>query len=236
MSVDDTLESPIPKAMNAWHAFEQLTLSRRSIRRYSDRPVAREELSQVIELATRGPSNFNRQPWRFFVFDQPDPLASLRALYEARLNEVSARDANDELGHMIRHARRWKFPFDEARAIVLLFYKPAPERLERRVSELAGGTSRDVDRWHPDLVSTSMAAQSFLLAAAARGLGACAHSAPVPFLRRKVNQCLEVSEGLELALVLTVGHPNEQPEPTTRKPVDGVCSFVAAPLAWGIDG
>src|SRR5579863_9142205 len=44
-----------------------LLRNRRSVRIYSDRPVSREFLEQVLEAARWAPSPHGRQPWRFVV-------------------------------------------------------------------------------------------------------------------------------------------------------------------------
>jgi nitroreductase len=46
--------------------------SRRSIRRYEDRPVPDELLEQILEAARSAPSASNRQPWRFIAIRDPD--------------------------------------------------------------------------------------------------------------------------------------------------------------------
>jgi nitroreductase len=45
--------------------------SRRSIRRYQDRPVPDDLLEQVLEAARCAPSASNRQPWHFVVVRDP---------------------------------------------------------------------------------------------------------------------------------------------------------------------
>ena len=42
---------------------------RRSIRRYSDEPVPRETIVELLEAARRAPSGNNSQPWRFIVVE-----------------------------------------------------------------------------------------------------------------------------------------------------------------------
>jgi nitroreductase len=42
---------------------------RRSIRRYSDEPVPREIIVELLEAARRAPSGNNSQPWRFIVVE-----------------------------------------------------------------------------------------------------------------------------------------------------------------------
>ena len=51
--------------MNLFQAIK----TRRSIRIYEDKPVPRETLEQLIELATYAPSNCNVQGWRFIIVD-----------------------------------------------------------------------------------------------------------------------------------------------------------------------
>jgi len=52
--------------------FQKLVLSRRSIRRYLDKPVEREKILACIEAARRAPSANNVQPWRFLIIDDPE--------------------------------------------------------------------------------------------------------------------------------------------------------------------
>lgn len=52
--------------------FQKLVESRRSIRRYLDKPVGRDEILTCIEAARLAPSADNVQPWRFLVIDDPE--------------------------------------------------------------------------------------------------------------------------------------------------------------------
>lgn len=55
------------KMDNAVAPFERLFSGRRSIREYSSRPVTREEIQHVVELALKTPSVCNRQSTRVYV-------------------------------------------------------------------------------------------------------------------------------------------------------------------------
>lgn len=41
--------------------------TRRSIRQFTDQPVEREHLLEIIKAGTRAPSGLNNQPWRFVI-------------------------------------------------------------------------------------------------------------------------------------------------------------------------
>jgi nitroreductase len=45
-------------------------LSRRSIRRYTDKPVPEEVIKELLEAAMSAPSASNEQPWQFVIIDE----------------------------------------------------------------------------------------------------------------------------------------------------------------------
>lgn len=51
--------------------FEEFSLSRHSIRDYSDEPVSYEKIEQALELAADTPSACNRQPWKIRIVEDP---------------------------------------------------------------------------------------------------------------------------------------------------------------------
>ena len=57
--------------------FEALQATRESCRVYSDRPVPRETLAHLVDVARLAPSGCNAQPWRFIIIDEPEARAKL---------------------------------------------------------------------------------------------------------------------------------------------------------------
>lgn len=52
-------------------------LNRVSVRRYTGSPVTDEEITAILHAAMSAPSAVNRQPWEFFVVDDPEFLTRL---------------------------------------------------------------------------------------------------------------------------------------------------------------
>ena len=50
---------------------------RASVRAYTDEPVSREQIEQLMRAAMAAPSACNQQPWEFFVTDNRETLAKL---------------------------------------------------------------------------------------------------------------------------------------------------------------
>jgi len=57
--------------------FHSLIRSRRSIRRYENKPIDSETIDLLVEAALRSPSSNNRKPWEFVVVTDKDLLAQL---------------------------------------------------------------------------------------------------------------------------------------------------------------
>jgi len=56
--------------------------TRRSIRKYLNKPIEQEKLSKILEAARLSPSAANRQPWKFIVVTDPKVKEELRAAYD----------------------------------------------------------------------------------------------------------------------------------------------------------
>ena len=67
------------------HAVDQAITTRMSARAFTAKPVPREVLTHLLELAARSPSGTNTQPWKVYVLqgaakDNPESLAIVRAV------------------------------------------------------------------------------------------------------------------------------------------------------------
>lgn len=62
---------------NEKQTFEEVVRGRKSIRGYLDKPVPRELIEDILELAMRSPTSMNTQPWHFHVITG-EPLDRIR--------------------------------------------------------------------------------------------------------------------------------------------------------------
>lgn len=64
---------------------------RRSIRKFTDQPVEKEKLEELMRAAMAGPSAMNAQPWEFVVVTEEETLAKFRkALMFAKMTAPAA--------------------------------------------------------------------------------------------------------------------------------------------------
>ena len=69
---------------------------RRSVRMFSDRPVPREVIENIILTAGTAPSGANKQPWRFVAIQDPAIKREIRVAAEEEEREFYRRRANPQ--------------------------------------------------------------------------------------------------------------------------------------------
>jgi len=170
--------------------------TRRSVRHFSDRPVADEVLDNIILTAGTAPSGAHKQPWHFCVVRDPETRRKIREAaekeeyesYNGRMTEEWLRDLQP-LGTV------WQKPFLEITpALIVVFRKPY---------ELVDGVKKN-----NYYVNESVGlACGFLLAAIHQaGLVSLTHTpSPMNFLSKVLNR----PENEKPYLLIPVGHPGD---------------------------
>ena len=64
----------------SFEQLEQLSIKRRSVRWFEQKPVPRKLLDKAFTVAGLSPSACNRQPFRFLVFDDPEMVSTVASL------------------------------------------------------------------------------------------------------------------------------------------------------------
>jgi iodotyrosine deiodinase len=108
--------------------FHATMARRRTVREYSDRPVARQVIEHAIACAGTAPSGANLQPWHFVAVSDADRdlRTRLRAAAEAEEREFYAHRAPQEwLEALAPLGTDWRKPFLEiAPWLIAIFVKP----------------------------------------------------------------------------------------------------------------
>jgi len=78
--------------------YNDIVHDRRSIRGYLQKPVPRELIEEIIDLAKRAPSSMNTQPWHFHVITG-EPLERIRKGNTEKMMSGSAVDREIKMNH-----------------------------------------------------------------------------------------------------------------------------------------
>lgn len=188
-------------------------MSTRSIRRYTDEPIATKDLRDILFAASRAPSGSNRQPFRFIVLTDGPIAAKAKAIIgrgaratwgSKRSNEGydkgSGTEPDSPKARMARSMERYVDEMESVPALIL----PCLVR-HRPAHDFEGA-------------SVYPACQNLLLAARGLGYGGVItiwHA----FVEKELRQLLEIPDEVVISATITLGRPEGNHGPVRRVPL-----------------
>lgn len=170
--------------------------TRRSVRRFADKPVEAEKLEQLLEAARQAPSWANSQCWRFVVIKDQST--------KERISELSFVEAFFATkGYKTNPAQKG---IAEASAVIVACADPA----------------QSGDLWNQQYYMTDMglATQNLMLAARALGLGTVFVGV---FNEEKIKELLSIPLGIRIVGLFPLGYPrDEKKDGPPRKPLSEI--------------
>jgi iodotyrosine deiodinase len=191
-----SFEEQAPQSMleNATRFYETMR-RRKTIREFSDRPVAREVIEQCLLAAGTAPSGANHQPWHFAVIENPAIKQQIRLAAEEEERDFYARRApQDWLEALAPLGTNPEKPFLETAPYLIAIFG-------QKHSEFDDGL-RLKNYYVPESVNI---ATGFLIAALHHsGLATLTHTpSPMNFL----NEICGRSKDEKPYILLVVGYP-----------------------------
>lgn len=195
----------------------RLMASRRSCRSYTDEPVDRAVLEDLVRIGIMAPSGTNSQSWTFTIV--PD-RASVDRLGEAvseffrRLNRLAGSAPIRVMARLVDRKDRLGEYYSE-------YYESVKEALadwdrDRRDRLFHGAPAVILIGAAPGATCPAedalLASQNMLLAAHAMGLGTCLIGFVVEAMRedRRIAQLLGIPKREKIYAVIALGHPKER--------------------------
>ncbi len=172
--------------------------TRRSVRRYTDELISDDEIRELVDAARMAPSWKNTQTVRYMIVRDKDIINKIAAecMLDFEFNQKTMSRCN---------------------TLVLV------NQINGRSGyEKDGSFSTDKGKgW--EMFDAGIAAQTFCLAAHEKGIGSCIMGV---FDGGKIANLVNLPEGQTVAAVITIGKPAFAPEPTPRKEIDDLVSYI----------
>jgi nitroreductase len=93
-------------------AVDTAITSRRSIRAFLDKPVERDEIARILDVAARAPSGTNTQPWKVYVLTGAARARLSNAILAVNADPEQARGHTEEYAY---YPREWTSPYIDRR-------------------------------------------------------------------------------------------------------------------------
>ena len=195
-------------------SFNELMQKRRSIRFFSDQPVPKGVIEQLLLTAGSAPSGAHKQPWTFCVVSDPEIKRKIREAAEKEEYEnYHGRMSEEWLADLEVFGTNWEKPFLEvAPYLIIIFRKPY---------DIIDGKKQ---KNYYVAESVGIAAGFLITAIHQAGLVTLTHTpSPMNFLQKILNR----PENEKPFLLLPVGYPapDTQVPDIHRKPLDAISVF-----------
>ncbi|MEY4930657.1 MAG: hypothetical protein RI909_1381, partial [Bacteroidota bacterium] len=103
---------------------------RRSVRDFSDKPIPKEVIENIILTASSAPSGAHKQPWTFCVVSDPSIKSEIRKAAEKEEHESYTNRMSEEWLNDVRPLQTdWQKPFLEAAPYLIVVFKKAYDLL-----------------------------------------------------------------------------------------------------------
>jgi len=211
--------------------FSELIRTRRSIRKFRDKPVPEDLLVKALELATWAPNGGNRQMWRFCIVTNRDLIQRMGDEVKSKTELIASWPEAAPFGETVARWRRTCDFFRGAPACIAVLKEKSSASLADRILQARG----EVDPIAREIRSFREIGKSSLQSAAAAiaylclllhyfGLGTTWMTGPLQ-AKKEIEQLLKVSPEWDFVGLIPVGYAAEAPEAKPRKPIRDVIQF-----------
>lgn len=206
-------------------AFEAIVHDPCRVRRFADEQIPREDVEQMVALATCASSACDSQAWRFIAIQDRELISSMQEAVLARFEELAAKPGLALQEKKRTVARAQALLFAKAPLCIAVLSLPSISPMEELLE--LGGMTRE-EREHvcvqPDLQSAGAAIQLLITSAHTMGYGACWMCAPI-VAGERLEEVLGVEAPARLVALVPIGRPAEVPAPHKRLPLEEVLTF-----------
>ncbi|MBX2969422.1 MAG: nitroreductase family protein [Cyclobacteriaceae bacterium] len=189
---------PKQEVINLSKSFYEWMNQRRTVRDFSDKPIPKEVIDNLILTASTAPSGAHKQPWTFCVVENPEIKKKIReAAEQEEYESYTSRMSEEWLEDIKALQTDWHKPFLEVAPCLIVVFKKAYDLKEDGTK----GTNYYVNE------SVGLACGFLLAAIHHAGLVALTHTpSPMNFLTKILNR----PENERPFLLIPVGYPAEE--------------------------
>ncbi|HEY4305045.1 MAG TPA: nitroreductase [Gemmatimonadaceae bacterium] len=178
--------------------------NRRSIKRFTDRAVTREEMEKLLSAATLAPNHKLTQPWRFYVLGPEARYAYGLGLGARKAKKIEDAEKATQMKQNVA---------EEHRALPAMLV-------------VATVNNPDAELGEEDYAATWMAIENLSLLAVDMGLGTHIKTGAVmadPAARAAVG----VKDNERIIAIVNVGEPADVPPPKARESANALTTWTA---------
>lgn len=212
--------------------FEQVRAiihGRRSVRNFTDQAVTKQDIEDIIDCARYAPSDTNSQTWEFIAITNRELIKNIEAITWEQLHKRAAAAEEQGLSRearlLVKSFGPYATAFSDAPVLIICLATPYTSKFREKIFDPVRLVPDSV--WEEEGIKSScLASQNLMLAAHAKGLGTCPMTGPVLLAEAQLKELLNIPENRQINMVISLGHPSDQPAKLPRKEVQEILTVI----------
>ncbi|NJD02444.1 MAG: nitroreductase family protein [Ruminiclostridium sp.] len=211
------------------NSFFELAFTRRSIRKFEDKDIPKEDIEHFVRIAASAPSGCNSQCWRFIAVWDKDVIGKLETAVMKKIADILNSGGKEISPTYLLSKKKMATFFTKAPVVIAVFmtgykyYDPVFISALKNLGYDDEGIMKLFSNY--DLLSVGAAIQNLLLAVHEKGYGACWMSEPA-IAGEEINRILGIPVEQRFISLIPVGIPSYTPRNKKMKDFGEVFSII----------
>lgn len=202
---------------------------RKSIRKFKNNPIPKEDILTLLDAATHAPSPKNQQNWHFIVLQNQDIIQKLTDIVSQSHINIAEMARNEKEKTSYMKLLKYYTLFQNA-PVVIIVYGNDYDMIEYNILKDNGASEErliEITASQSAAQGIGAAVENFLLAATEMGYGACYMTGPT-HAKNAIEDLINFEKpDYHLMSLIALGVPEENTPPAPkRKPLEEVVTFI----------
>lgn len=202
---------------------------RKSIRKFKNNPIPKEDILTLLDAATHAPSPKNQQNWHFIVLQNKDIIQKLTDIVSQSHINIAEMARNEKEKTSYMKLLKYYTLFQNA-PVVIIVYGNDYDMIEYNILKDNGASEErltEITASQSAAQGIGAAVENFLLAATEMGYGACYMTGPT-HAKNAIEDLINFEKpDYHLMSLIALGVPEENTPPAPkRKPLEDVVTFI----------
>lgn len=202
---------------------------RKSIRKFKDCAIPKEDILTLLDAATHAPSPKHQQNWHFVVLQNREIINQMAEIVSKSHTEIAKMALTPEQGEKYMRLLKYYTLFQHA-PVVIIVYGNEYDMIEYDILKANGASEErlaEILAPQSAVQGIGAAVENFLLAATEIGYGTCYMTGPTHAKKQIEDLIGFKKEGYQLMSLIALGAPEENTPPAPkRKPLEEVVTFI----------
>lgn len=202
---------------------------RKSIRKFKDCAIPKEDILTLLDAATHAPSPKHQQNWHFVVLQNREIINQMAEIVSKSHTEIAKMALTPEQGEKYMRLLKYYTLFQHA-PVVIIVYGNEYDMIEYDILKTNGASEErlaEILAPQSAVQGIGAAVENFLLAATEIGYGTCYMTGPTHAKKQIEDLIGFKKEGYQLMSLIALGVPEENTPPAPkRKPLEEVVTFI----------